>query len=58
VLVLGEGWHNNHHHDPSSARHGFAWWELDVTYYAIWVLSKLGVVWDVRNPRKCTSLEW
>jgi len=51
VLVLGEGWHNNHHHDPSSARHGFAWWELDISYYAIWFLSKLGVVWDVRKRR-------
>jgi stearoyl-CoA desaturase (delta-9 desaturase) len=49
--VLGEGWHNNHHHDPSSARHGFAWWEIDVTYYAIWSLSKVGVVWAVRAPR-------
>ena len=51
ALVLGEGWHNNHHHDPSSARHGFAWWEFDVTYYAIWWLSKLGIVWEVRRPR-------
>jgi stearoyl-CoA desaturase (delta-9 desaturase) len=50
VLVLGEGWHNNHHHDPSSARHGLAWWEVDLTYYAIWLLSMLGVVWDVRRP--------
>jgi stearoyl-CoA desaturase (delta-9 desaturase) len=54
VLVLGEGWHNNHHHDPSCARHGFAWWELDVTYCVIWLLSKLGVVWDVRKPRACS----
>ena len=51
VLVLGEGWHNNHHHDPSSARHGLAWWEVDVTYYAIWALAKLGVLWDVRESR-------
>jgi stearoyl-CoA desaturase (delta-9 desaturase) len=51
VFVLGEGWHNNHHHDPSSARHGFAWWEWDPTFYAIWCLSKVGVVWDVRKPR-------
>ena len=51
AFVLGEGWHNNHHHDPSSARHGFAWWEIDLTYYTIWSLSKLGVVWEVRKPR-------
>jgi len=54
VLVLGEGWHNNHHHDPSSARHGFAWWEIDVTYYGIWCLARLGLAWDVR-PRSRTS---
>jgi fatty-acid desaturase len=41
-LVLGEGWHNNHHRDPSSARHGSKWWEIDVTYYAIWALSQFG----------------
>jgi len=52
ALVLGEGWHNNHHHDPSSARHGFAWWEIDVTYYAIWTLSRLGIVWDVRKRKR------
>jgi stearoyl-CoA desaturase (delta-9 desaturase) len=51
LFVLGEGWHNNHHHDPSSAKHGFAWWEIDVTYCAIWLLSKLCIVWDVRRPR-------
>jgi stearoyl-CoA desaturase (delta-9 desaturase) len=52
AFVLGEGWHNNHHHDPSAARHGFgAWWEVDVTFYVIWLLSKVGVVWDVRAPR-------
>src|SRR5262249_2676930 len=33
VLTLGEGWHNNHHSHPGSARHGFLWWEIDVTYY-------------------------
>jgi stearoyl-CoA desaturase (delta-9 desaturase) len=51
TFALGDGWHNNHHHDPSSVRHGFVWWELDVTYYVIWVLSKLGVVWGLRAPR-------
>jgi stearoyl-CoA desaturase (delta-9 desaturase) len=51
AFVFGEGWHNNHHHDPSTAAHGFAWWEIDVTYYAIWSLSKVGLVWDVRSHR-------
>jgi stearoyl-CoA desaturase (Delta-9 desaturase) len=51
VLALGEGWHNNHHHDPLAAKHGFAWWEVDVTYYVIWLLSKVHIVWDVRASR-------
>ena len=49
-LTLGEGWHNNHHHFMSSARQGFYWWEVDVTYYVIALLARLGVVWDVREP--------
>src|SRR5207244_3454664 len=50
VLTLGEGWHNNHHHYMSSARQGFRWWELDVSYYLIRLLACLGLVWDVRKP--------
>ena len=49
ALVLGEGWHNNHHHDPSCAKHGLRWWQIDVTYCAIGILSGLGLVWDVRK---------
>ncbi len=51
VLVLGEGWHNNHHHAQGLARHGLVWWEVDVTYYAIRVLQALHLVWGVREPR-------
>ena len=51
VITLGEGWHNNHHHYMSSARQGFRWYEIDVTYYSLKVLSWLGIVWDVREPR-------
>jgi stearoyl-CoA desaturase (delta-9 desaturase) len=50
-VTFGEGWHNNHHHRPSSARHGFAWWEVDVTYYVLRVLAWLHIVWDLREPR-------
>ena len=32
-FTLGEGWHNNHHRYPSSARQGLMWWEFDVSYY-------------------------
>lgn len=48
LITLGEGWHNNHHHYMASARQGFFWWELDVSYYVLWALSKVGLVWDLR----------
>jgi stearoyl-CoA desaturase (delta-9 desaturase) len=50
VLALGEGWHNNHHAFPASARHGLQWWQLDVSYLTILGMSKLGIVRDVRVP--------
>lgn len=43
LLTGGEGWHNNHHAHPVSARHGLVWYELDVNYYGIWLLTKLGL---------------
>lgn len=49
ILTTGEGWHNNHHHFPGSARQGFFWWEIDITYYVLLGLAKLGLVWDVRR---------
>ena len=49
LITLGEGWHNNHHFYQSSARQGFFWWEVDVSYYVLKVLSWFGVVWDVRE---------
>ncbi len=49
LLTLGEGWHNNHHYFPGSARQGFYWWELDPTYYVLWLMQRLGLVWDI-NP--------
>ncbi len=48
LLTLGEGWHNNHHHYQSSCRNGFYWWEIDVTYYVLKMLSWVGLVWDLR----------
>ena len=43
LLTFGEGWHNNHHAHPVSARHGIAWYEVDVNWYGIWALKKLGL---------------
>jgi stearoyl-CoA desaturase (delta-9 desaturase) len=51
LITLGEGWHNNHHFKMSSARHGLAWWEIDLSYASLKVLSRLGVVWGLREPR-------
>lgn len=47
VLTLGEGWHNNHHYNPGCARQGFYWWEIDIAYYGILALKRLGIVWDI-----------
>ena len=48
LLTFGEGWHNNHHHFPGSARQGFAWWEYDLTYYLLRVMAVFGLVWDLK----------
>lgn len=50
LLGLGEGWHNNHHAFPTSARHGLRWWEIDLSYLFIRALQLLGLAWDVRCP--------
>ena len=49
LITLGEGWHNNHHHYAVSARQGFFWWELDITYYLLVFMSWLGIVRDLRG---------
>jgi len=49
LLTFGEGWHNNHHRYPGSTRQGFYWWELDLTYYILRVLSWLGLVRGLRT---------
>jgi stearoyl-CoA desaturase (delta-9 desaturase) len=54
LVTFGEGWHNNHHAFPSSARHGLEWWQLDVNYLVILVLSALGLVRDVKVPTVAT----
>jgi stearoyl-CoA desaturase (delta-9 desaturase) len=48
ILTFGEGWHNNHHRYPASARQGFYWWEIDISYYFLVALSRLGLVWGLR----------
>ena len=55
LLTFGEGWHNNHHAHPSSARHGLAWYELDLNWIGISVLRALGLAWDVKVARIATA---
>ena len=50
LLAMGDGWHNNHHRAPSSARHGFAWYEYDMSYMVIRTMALVGLVWDVKLP--------
>jgi stearoyl-CoA desaturase (delta-9 desaturase) len=51
LLANGEGWHNNHHVDPTSASNWHRWWEIDVTYVVIKGLERLGLASDVNPPR-------
>jgi fatty-acid desaturase len=48
LLSGGEGWHNNHHAHPVSARHGLAWYEIDPNFWGIWILAKLGLATKIR----------
>ena len=48
IITFGEGWHNNHHHYPGSARQGFHWWEYDLTYYLLRAMAMVGLVWDLK----------
>jgi stearoyl-CoA desaturase (delta-9 desaturase) len=49
LLTFGEGWHNNHHHFPGSVRQGFAWWEIDLSWYLLRAMAALGLVWDLKS---------
>ena len=50
ILGHGEGWHNNHHAFPTSARHGLRWWQFDLSWYIIRTMQMVGLAWDVRTP--------
>jgi stearoyl-CoA desaturase (delta-9 desaturase) len=47
LLTFGEGWHNNHHAHPTSARHGLAWYEIDFSWMQLYVLRALGIATNV-----------
>jgi stearoyl-CoA desaturase (delta-9 desaturase) len=50
ILAFGEGWHNNHHAYPTSARHGLRWWQIDMSYWCIWTMALLGLARKVKLP--------
>jgi fatty-acid desaturase len=56
LLTWGEGWHNNHHAHPTSARHGLRWYEVDVNWYGIWTLEKLGLAKKILLAKVNTKL--
>jgi sn-1 stearoyl-lipid 9-desaturase len=51
MITFGEGWHNNHHAHPVSARHGLKWYEFDINWYGIWALKKIGLARHVYRVR-------
>ncbi len=59
LLTFGEGWHNNHHYYPGAVRQGFYWWEIDLTFYVLWCMSKLGIIWDLNAvPSETRERNW
>jgi stearoyl-CoA desaturase (delta-9 desaturase) len=60
LITFGEGWHNNHHAHPTSARHGLAWYELDMSWIQIKFLRLLGIAKSVQTaklPDRLTTRE-
>ena len=57
LLTFGEGWHNNHHAHPVSAKHGLTWFEFDWTWVSLNILKTFGLVWDLKVAKIKQSLE-
>ena len=57
LLTFGEGWHNNHHAHPVSAKHGLAWFEFDWTWVSLNLLERVGLVWDLKVAKIKQTLE-
>ena len=54
LITFGEGWHNNHHAHPTSARHGLAWYEFDPSWIQIQILKFLGIAKSIRVAKTTT----
>ena len=57
LVTFGEGWHNNHHAHPVSARHRLAWYEIDINWIGISTLKMLGLAWDVKVAKVRQHME-
>lgn len=57
MITLGEGWHNNHHRYAHSARQGFYWWEIDISYYTLKLMSWMGLIWDLKRVPQAVYAE-
>lgn len=56
MFTFGEGWHNNHHAHPTSARHGLAWYEIDLSWILLNVMKFLGLAWGIKAAKIETPL--
>jgi stearoyl-CoA desaturase (Delta-9 desaturase) len=56
LLLWGDGWHNNHHYYPASARVGLRWWQIDANYAILKLLERCGIVWDLKVPPRARVL--
>jgi stearoyl-CoA desaturase (delta-9 desaturase) len=50
LITMGEGWHNNHHYFPPTANQGFYWWQIDLSYYVLVIMARLGLARGLRRP--------
>jgi stearoyl-CoA desaturase (delta-9 desaturase) len=57
LITMGEGWHNNHHYYPSSAAQGFRWWQVDASFYLLWLGEKIGIVKGLRRAPSPAVIE-
>ncbi len=58
ILTLGEGWHNNHHFYQGSARQGFRWWQIDISYYLLYAMAKCRLISNLKPvPAKAYQLK-
>jgi fatty-acid desaturase len=57
LLTFGEGWHNNHHAHPVSARHGLAWYEFDISWITLKLFNAIGLVRDLKVAKVSRMLE-